>query len=60
MVTQLIYMNLVIKTLFVGNYGEIANELYDKGKISETHYYRLLKDLGMNEIELQKLINGEE
>jgi Zn-dependent peptidase ImmA (M78 family) len=48
------------KNIVLGNYGEIANELYDKGKISETHYYRLLKDLGMNEIELQKLINGEE
>ncbi|WP_447951138.1 ImmA/IrrE family metallo-endopeptidase [Chryseobacterium koreense] len=48
------------KNLVLGNYGELANELYSKGKISESHFYSLLIDLGMNEKELENLSYGEE
>lgn len=44
----------------VGDYGTIARELFDKEKISESHYFSLLLDLGMNVDELEKLDNGEE
>lgn len=33
---------------FVGDYGSLAKELYDKEKISESHYHSLLLDLGVN------------
>lgn len=46
--------------LVLGNYGSIARELYEKERISETHYVSLLKDLGMNEDQLEKLFNGSE
>ena len=48
------------KNLVLGNYGELANQLYRKEKISESHFYSLLIDLGMNEQELENLSNGEE
>lgn len=48
------------KNLVIGNYGELANELYCKEKISESHFYSLLIDLGMNEEKLENLYNGEE
>lgn len=48
------------KNLVLGNYGELAFDLYDNEKISETYYYTLLKDLGLTEDELQIIINGEE
>jgi len=46
--------------LVIGNYGEIAYQLYENEKISETYYYTLLKDLGLSDDELQIIINGEE
>ncbi|MGJ5642814.1 ImmA/IrrE family metallo-endopeptidase [Formosa sp. S-31] len=46
--------------LVLGNYGDLAFELYDKEIISETYYYTLLKDLGLTDQELQIIINGEE
>lgn len=46
--------------LVVGNYGELARELFESQKISETHYMALLMDLGMNAKELENLFNGEE
>jgi Zn-dependent peptidase ImmA (M78 family) len=46
--------------LVLGNYGELARELFENEKISETHYLSLLMDLGMNEKELEELFNGEE
>lgn len=46
--------------IVLGNYGELAYELYEKEKISETYYYSLLKDLGLTNEELQIIINGEE
>lgn len=48
------------KNLVLGNYGELAYELYENEKISESYYYTLLKDLGLTEQELQIIINGEE
>jgi hypothetical protein len=44
----------------VGDYGTVARELFENGKISESHYYTLLLDLGMNIEELEKLENGED
>jgi Zn-dependent peptidase ImmA (M78 family) len=48
------------KNLVLGNYGELAFELYENEKISESYYYTLLKDIGLTEQELQIIINGEE
>ena len=39
----------------VGDYGPIARELFEKGKISESYYFSLLLDLGMNTDELESL-----
>jgi Zn-dependent peptidase ImmA (M78 family) len=46
--------------LVIGNYGEMAYQLFENEKISETYYYTLLKDLGLNEQDLEIIINGEE
>lgn len=46
--------------LVISNYGEMAYQLYENEKISETYYYTLLKDLGLTDEELQIIINGEE
>lgn len=46
--------------LFIGDYGELALQLYECEKISETHYYSLLTDLGMTQEDLKILIDGEE
>src|SRR6478609_9235022 len=32
----------------IGDYGSIARELYDKEKISQSHYYSLLADFGID------------
>jgi Zn-dependent peptidase ImmA (M78 family) len=32
----------------IGDYGSLARELYDKEKISQSHYYTLLKDYGID------------
>jgi Zn-dependent peptidase ImmA (M78 family) len=32
---------------FIGDYGSLAKKLYDEEKISETHYFSLLSDLGI-------------
>lgn len=44
----------------LGNYGELARELFEKEKISETHYISLLTDWGIDAQQLEKLSNGEE
>tara|TARA_R110002049_G_scaffold96852_2_gene236577 strand:+ start:357 stop:1100 length:744 start_codon:yes stop_codon:yes gene_type:complete len=44
----------------IGDYGSIARDLFDRELISESHYYSLLLDLGMNSNELEKLENGED
>lgn len=45
---------------FIGDYGSIAKELYDTDQITESHYYSLLSDLGVNIDELENLSGGEE
>ena len=42
-----------------GDYGSIARELFEKNVISESHYYTLLLDLGMNIDQLENLDNEE-
>ena len=47
----------------IGDYGSLARELFDNELISESHYYSLLLDLGMNsqEIEeIEEIDDGEE
>lgn len=34
--------------LVIGDYGIIAKELFDKGKISGSHYVSLLRDIGID------------
>ena len=43
----------------LGDYRTVARELFDKELISETHYYSLLIDLGMNVDEIDALKSGE-
>ncbi len=42
----------------IGDYGSIANRLFEKEKISESHYISLLHDLGMNSQEVEVLFSG--
>lgn len=44
----------------IGDYGNIARDLFEKGDISESNYFSLLLDLGMNVDELENLDNGGE
>lgn len=44
----------------IGDYGTVARALFEKEKISESHYLSLLLDLGMNTEEVERLSNGEE
>ena len=43
----------------IGDYGSLARELYTKEKISESHYFSLLADLGINLQELEQIEDGE-
>ncbi len=44
----------------VGDYGTIARNLFEQGKLSESHYFSLLLDLGMNVDEIEQLGNEDE
>ncbi|ADR23135.1 transcriptional regulator [Marivirga tractuosa] len=44
----------------IGDYGSLARDLFDKEIISQSHYYSLLLDLGMNSSEIEALENSEE
>lgn len=44
----------------IGDYGSLARNMFDSELISESHYYSLLFDLGMNDHEIESLENGEE
>lgn len=44
----------------VGDYGIIAKQLFDNEKISESHYYSLLDDLGIDITKIEESQNGEE
>ena len=43
----------------IGDYGLLAKELYDKEKISESHYYSLLTDLGIDLTKIDDTANGD-
>ncbi len=45
--------------LVIGDYGQIAKDLYNKNKISESHYYSLLADLGIDWSKIDNLTDGE-
>ena len=38
-------------TTFIGNYGNLAKNLFDSEKISETHYLSLMADIGIDMIQ---------
>lgn len=44
----------------VGDYGSRAKELFDQEKISESHYYSLLFDLGIDVSILQNSVDADE
>lgn len=48
------------KDLSIGNYGELTRELYDRELISESHYFSLLFDLGMNLEYLNKIVESND
>lgn len=45
--------------LQIGDYGGMARSLYEKEKISQSHYYSLLRDLGIDINKLTEVTNGE-
>lgn len=45
---------------YIGNYGEVARELFESDKISETHYITLLTDWGLTEDQIESIFNGQE
>lgn len=45
--------------LIIGDYGAIAKELFDQEKISQSHYYTLLTDLGIDTGKLNEIHDGE-
>jgi len=45
--------------LVIGDYGSIAKQLFDKEKISQSHYYTLLTDLGIDTAKLNEIKDGE-
>lgn len=46
------------ENLVIGDYGELAKELFDRERISEMHYLSLLQDLGMNSEALAEMFHG--
>lgn len=46
------------ENLVIGDYGSIAKDLYDKDSISQSHYFSLLNDLGVDVNELENDTNG--
>jgi Zn-dependent peptidase ImmA (M78 family) len=47
------------KNLVIGDYGTLARSFFDKEKISETHYYSLLTDLGIDTSKISNAIDAE-
>ncbi len=45
--------------LAIGDYGNLARELYDSEKISQSHYYSLLTDFGIDITKLDEEENDE-
>lgn len=46
--------------IVVGDYGTLARELFELGKITESHYFSLLFDLGMSAEDIQVLEDENE
>jgi Zn-dependent peptidase ImmA (M78 family) len=47
------------KGMVIGDYGSLARELFDKGIVSESSYFTLLEDLGIDLSQLDHLNNNE-
>lgn len=45
--------------IVIGDYGSIARELFDLGIISESSYFTLLEDLGIDLTQLDRLSTNE-
>jgi len=45
--------------LVIGDYGSVAKGLFDKEKISQSHYYALLTDLGIDTGKLNEITDGD-
>jgi len=45
--------------MVIGNYGTIARELFDHGIVSESSYFSLLEDLGIDLTQLDHLNSNE-
>jgi Zn-dependent peptidase ImmA (M78 family) len=45
--------------LVIGDYGIVAKELFDKEKISQSHYYSLLADLGIDITQIHETNHAE-
>ena len=45
--------------MVIGNYGTIAHELFDKGIVSESSYFSLLEDIGVDLSELDNQTDNE-
>ena len=45
--------------LVIGDYGAVAKDLFDQEKISQSHYYTLLTDLGIDTGKLNEIHDGE-
>jgi Zn-dependent peptidase ImmA (M78 family) len=45
--------------LIIGDYGVLANQLFKKGSISESHYVELMQGIGVNPLDLNLTDNNE-
>lgn len=45
--------------LVIGDYGSVAKELFDLERISQSHYYSLLSELGIDTSKLNEIQDGE-
>ena len=45
--------------MVIGDYGSLARELFDQGIVSESSYFTLLEDLGIDLSQLDHLNNNE-
>lgn len=45
--------------IVIGDYGAVAKDLFDQEKISQSHYYTLLTDLGIDTGKLNEIQDGQ-
>lgn len=48
------------QNIVLGNYGSIAKDLFDSDRISQSHYYTLLSDLGIDLTQIESAVNDDE